>query len=258
MERGGRDSFCIRSKRAAVQDSDTGGTSAAATKAPPAGEGFRFPEFLPDGQHFLFYHASDTPDVAGIYAGSLEGIEPVRILPDFGNAAFVPAGAGVPAETGKSGYVFFKREGALMTQAFDPANLRTSGGALSIADQIPFGFGNIAWGDFAAVLGVLAYVSDTADQNSTDLVWVDRAGKKADVLSGVVGLGDLAPDGTKVTFLRRDPRSASADADVWVQDLMRAGTVRLTLTGALNAVWSPDSKRVATDTGRRRGAQIST
>ena len=218
---------------------DTGGTPAAATKAPPAGEGFRFPEFLPDGQHFLFYHASDAPDVAGIYAGSLDGMQPVRVLPDLGNAAFVPA------ETGKSGYIFFKREGALMAQAFDPINLRTSGGALSIADQIPFGFSNISWADLAAVPGVLAYVSDTADQNSADLVWVDRAGKKADALQGVFRLSDLSPDGTKVTFLRRDPRSTSQDPDLWVQDLTRGGTVRLTLTGAINSVWSPDRKRVA-------------
>jgi Tol biopolymer transport system component len=217
---------------------DTGGTPADATKAPPAGEGFRFPEFLPDGQHFLFYHASDAPDVAGIYAGSLDGMQPVRILPDLGNAAFVPA------ETGKSGYIFFKREGALMAQAFDPINLRTSGGVLSIADQIPYGFGNIAWADLAAVPGVLAYVSDTTDQNSADLAWVDRAGKKADVLQGVVRLLDLSPDGAKVTFLRRDPRSTSQDPDLWVQDLTRGGTVRLTLTGAFNSIWSPDSKRV--------------
>ncbi len=218
---------------------DTGGTPAAATKEPPAGEGYRFPEFLPDGQHFLFYRASDAPDVAGIYAGSLEGMQPMRILPDAGNAAFAPA------ETGKSGSIFFKRDGALMAQTFDPTNLRTSGGPLSIADQIPFGFGNIAWADLAAVPGVVAYVSDTADQNSTDLVWVDRNGKKADVLPGVRAFGDLSPDGTKVAFFRRDPRSTSLDPDLWVQDLTRGGTVRLTLTGAFNAVWSPDSKRVA-------------
>jgi eukaryotic-like serine/threonine-protein kinase len=218
---------------------DTGGTPAAATKEPPAGEGFRFPEFLPDGQHFLFYRASDAPDVVGIYAGSLDGMQPVRILPDFGNVAYAPA------ESGKGGYIFFRREGAMTAQAFDPTNLRTSGGAVPLADQIANGFNNNVWADLAAAPGVLAYVADPTGQNPVDLVWADRAGKKSDAVQGVYAINDLSPDGTKVTFARRDPRSTTQDPDLWVQDLTRGGTERLTLTGAFNSVWSPDSQRVA-------------
>src|SRR5206468_2909130 len=39
----------------------------------------RFPQFLPDGNHFLFFVAGD-PDVAGIYLGALDGREPKRLL----------------------------------------------------------------------------------------------------------------------------------------------------------------------------------
>jgi Tol biopolymer transport system component len=216
---------------------DTGGTPTPATEAPPQGEGFRYPAFLPDGDHFLFYRASDAPDVAGVYAGSLQRIEPVRILPDVGNVAYVSAG------NGEGGTIFFKREGALMAQAFDPTSLRTSGGTLSIADQIPFGFGNIAWAQLAAVPGVLAYVSDAA-QNLADLVWLDRAGSTSVVVRGVGGVSNLSPDGTRVSFFRRDPRSTAQDPDLWVEDLTRGGTVRLTMTSSFNSVWSPDSKRV--------------
>ncbi len=218
---------------------DTGGTPVAATKIPPEGEGHRYPEILPDGQHFLFFRATDAPEAVGAYVGSLDGMQPVRVLPDSSNVAYVPA------ETGKGGYIFFRREGSLMAQPFDPTGLRTSGGVLSVADQIANGFNNILWGDFATVPGVLAYVSGIAAQNSEDLVWVDRAGKRSSLLQAVNGRHELSLDGTKVAFFRYDPRSASSDPDLWVQDLTRGGTVRLTLSGAFNAIWSPDGKRIA-------------
>jgi Tol biopolymer transport system component len=218
---------------------DTGGTPVAFTKVLPEGDGHRYPEFLPDGQHLLFFRANDAPELAGAYASSLEGMQPVRILPDSSNLAYVPADAG------KGGYLFFRRESTLMAQQFDPSVLRTSGGPISLADQIANGFNNILWGDFAAVPGVVAYVSGVAGQNAEDLVWVDRSGKRSDLVQSVSGLNQLSPDGTKVTFFRYDPKSTSPDADLWVQDLTRGGTVRLTLSGAFNAIWSPDGKRIA-------------
>ncbi len=239
MERGGVILFASGPLGPLYRIPDTGGTPTVATKMPAQNEGYRYPEFLPDGQHYLFFRAADAADVVGVYAGSLDGKDPVRILPDASNAAYVPG------ETGKGGYIFFRREGALMAEAFDPASLRTTGGALSIADQIANGFNNILWGDFAAAPGVLAYVSGTAAQNSEDLVWVDRSGKTSAVLPAIFSFRGLSPDGTRVTFFRYDPRSTSADPDLWVQDLIRAGTVRLTQAGAFSAVWSPDGKRVA-------------
>src|SRR5438552_2596371 len=38
----------------------------------------RFPEFLPDGKRFLFYVQS-TPEIQGVYLGSLDGGEPKRL-----------------------------------------------------------------------------------------------------------------------------------------------------------------------------------
>jgi eukaryotic-like serine/threonine-protein kinase len=57
----------------------TGGVPAPIAKL--AGR-YRSPKFLPDGRHFLFT-AAGTPEEAGIYAGSLDGAPPARILPDF-------------------------------------------------------------------------------------------------------------------------------------------------------------------------------
>jgi Tol biopolymer transport system component/predicted Ser/Thr protein kinase len=224
---------------------DTGGTPVVVGKAPPPNEGYRYPEFLPDGKRFLFVLATDAAERLGLWVGSLDGMEPVRVLPDPSNAAYVPA------RSGKGGYLFFRRSGgALMAQRFDIGGPRTTGPPISVADQIANGFNNLLWADLAAAPGVLAYVSGLG-VNPWNLVWVDRAGKRTEFLPGVASAAQyrhqLSPDGTKVLFFRNDPRSTVRD--LWVQDLARGGPIRLTFSGCFGAAWSPDGKRVAYSTG---------
>src|SRR5947207_1402172 len=69
-----------------------GGKPSQLTKltAGDPGEGHRAPEFLPDGQHFLFDAQANKPDNAGIQLGSLDGSAPMRLLPDDTNSIYVP------------------------------------------------------------------------------------------------------------------------------------------------------------------------
>jgi Tol biopolymer transport system component len=56
----------------------------------------------------------------------------------------------------------------------------------------------------------------------------------------------VSPDGTRVATMRRD--SATLGAHIWVTDLARDTSIKLTLDpnrGDSQAVWSPDGKRVA-------------
>src|SRR5262249_37719480 len=68
-------------------------------------EGHRAPEFLPDGNHFLFDMTGNKPENVGIWVGSLDGSAPARVLPDDSNAVYIPA-VGTAHD---SGHVFFLR-----------------------------------------------------------------------------------------------------------------------------------------------------
>ena len=87
---------------------DQGGAPVSLTKVSTAGtsDAHRYPQFLPDNNHFLFLHLTGTNDVAGIYVGSLDGAAPVRVLdgadsalerdPDEHNPAYVGPKVTVP------------------------------------------------------------------------------------------------------------------------------------------------------------------
>jgi hypothetical protein len=87
------------------------------------GPGQRFPQFLPDGRHFLYYVA-ETP-VRGVYVGSLDRPERRRLFDADAAAVFVPPDR-----------VLFIRADKLYTQRFDPTKLQLEGNAALIAQGV--------------------------------------------------------------------------------------------------------------------------
>src|SRR5206468_3093618 len=84
----------------------------------------RFPQFLPDGNHFLFFVAGD-PDVAGIYLGALDGREPKRLLStDVAGAYLQPD------------HVIFMRQGTLVAQRLDLTRGELIGDVRVLADVV--------------------------------------------------------------------------------------------------------------------------
>jgi hypothetical protein len=108
-----------------------GGVPAPVTRLASSQEFHRFPIFLPGGNRFLYLVNGDKPETNGIYAGSLDGTPPVRILPDESSAAYIPRDA-----SGRSGHLLFRREGTLMAQPFDPGRLRMTGEMFPLAGQV--------------------------------------------------------------------------------------------------------------------------
>ena len=78
----------------------------------------RFPQFLPDGRHFLFMVRSNLADQAGAYAGSLDGKTKKLLVRGNTAALYVP-----------SGHVLFLDGDTLMGQAFDAERLELRGQA---------------------------------------------------------------------------------------------------------------------------------
>ncbi|HXW07734.1 MAG TPA: protein kinase [Vicinamibacterales bacterium] len=185
----------------------------------------RFPQFLPDQRHFLYYVGGHA-DARGVYVGDLGGAEPRRLL-DADTAAVYA-----------SGHLLFVRQGALVAQAFDPVSLALAGDPFQIADQVAFDPARYAAAVSATDDGVVVYRAGSA-AGTRQFVWVDRAGNEV----GKVGEPDssgsldpsLSPDEQRVAFYR----TLNAQPDIWLLDTKRGISTRFTIDGALRPIWSP-------------------
>jgi len=201
------------------------------------------PTFLPDGRHFIYLRVSRAPENSGIYVGSLdakpEEQDSKRLLATQHWATYVPSSD--PA----TGQLLLTRNGALVTQKFDPRRLEFVGKPITVAEQV----GHFLNTGFFSVSAneVLAYRTGEGDRES-QLTWFDPRGKRI----GAVGepgnylTPALAPDGTRAIISRYDS-SGRNPGGVWLLDLARGTSTRFTFgpSLALYGIWSPDGSRVA-------------
>ena len=199
----------------------SGGTPVAVTKLGQDNEDHRFPEFLPDQRHFLYTVNGPSEEANGIYAGSLQGDPPVRILPDVSSAAYVPSGV-----SSEAGYLLFRRETTLMAAPFDAQRLQTAGEIFPVAEHVGIS-ANVAYAAFSASTnGVLAHNPGWLVER--ELVWVDRAGKRLSTVgkSAPITYAALSPDEKTVAYVVTDGNDHS---DIWLYDVNRDSTSRFTL-----------------------------
>jgi Tol biopolymer transport system component len=211
----------------------TGGTPVAATRHAPGQGSHRWPQFLPDGRHFLFFMAYGRVDTQGIYVGTLDGGEATRVLSAETAAVYATPGA-----------LLWVRQGVLVAQRFDPATAVVSGEAIPIAQAVGSDEG-VLRGAFAVATGVLAHRAGGGERRQ--LAWVDRAG----VVHGTVGTPDegglsnpeLSPDGRRVAV----NRTMQGNTDVWLIEVGRGVASRFTFAASNDGfpLWSPDGRRLA-------------
>ena len=125
----------------------------------------RFPQFLPDGRHFLYFARSIQPENSAIYVSSIDQPQAKRIISTDTNVAYAPPG-----------YLLFTRYTALMAQAFDVASLALTGAPFPVAEQVGRLRSNGEAYFSVSETGVLVYQS--GDAGKTQLVWFDRSGKQ--------------------------------------------------------------------------------
>ncbi len=145
-------------------------TTATTIAKPRTSSAHRYPHFLPDEQRFLFLYLDGSPDVGGVYVGSLDGAPAVRVLAGAWRAVFVPN------DSGGAGHLVVVQDTALMAIPFDPRILRVSGAPISVADRVSAAQ-NTGLGRFSVSPGgVLAH--GELSKPASEFAWFDRQGNR--------------------------------------------------------------------------------
>src|ERR1700680_4271998 len=106
------------------QVSADGGSATQVTKNDSSlGEiSHRWPVFLPDSRHFLFFTRTTGKESEPVYVGSLDGPERKRLLESSSGVAYAPPG-----------YLLFVRGRTLFAQPFDAGKMQLAGDPMPLA-----------------------------------------------------------------------------------------------------------------------------
>jgi hypothetical protein len=222
----------------------TGGVPSPATTFPAAVEHVwhRFPDFLPDGRHFLFLERAANAETSAILVGSLDTKDVAPVMPSLLGAAFVPPRwIAYPGQAIGSGGTLVA---PLLLREFDPVTHAVSGEPITLTESVVVsdaGSGAYSFSD----QGVFAYRSPPTSR-SESLIWYSRNGAVESTIgeAGDYTVPRLSPDGRRLVF--------ATGGSIWLRDLVRGTTSRLTSGPAdCCAIWSPDGSKI----GFRRGVQ---
>jgi len=191
--------------------------------------------FLPDGKRFLYLSRVFGPKDRRwhLRVGSTESPESTEISDAIWSRV----------EYVKPGYLVYGNQGALVAQRFDADTLRLSGPAVTLAERIFYFNGPAQAGFSTSETGVVSYEKLAVPSR---VAWLDRSGREVEKigLDGIVGAARLSPDGRAVAAYVWDEKFGTND--VWVHDLSRRLSLRLTLgvDDEQTPVWSADGARI--------------
>jgi Tol biopolymer transport system component len=220
----------------------SGGEPAAVTQLDaPRQTAHQFPQFLPDGNHFLFYAQRELP---GVYLGQLSPSGPGQTRRLFD--------ADTGAVYASSGELLFMRQGTLFAQDFDLNTSATTGDPVAISEQAGAGQrAQPAVAVSASTAGPIIY--RTTPGSDRQSAWFDRSGKLIETIGNIDSSSDLdpalSPDGLRLAIAR----TVNANKDIWLLEIGRGVLSRFTFDPETEGrpVWSPDGNKIAFFSNRK-------
>ncbi|HXR32472.1 MAG TPA: protein kinase [Verrucomicrobiae bacterium] len=199
----------------------------------------RWPVFLPDGEHFLFWGGDfanlDNDTNSGIYLSSLSGHDRKRILLSHSNAGYA-----------NGQIVYWEKGRGLIAAKFDVS----SGAAGSEKKVIGEGVGyqvSTYYAVFATGENGTVVYNTSAGSTTSVLAWYDRSGMELSQLGepGAMANPSLSPDDAYVAMDRIDMKANNVD--IWIQDVRKGTASRFTFDPAeeVTPTWSRDGQRIA-------------
>jgi eukaryotic-like serine/threonine-protein kinase len=191
------------------------------------------PAFRPDQQTFTYRIGFGAKDTAGTYLARLQPTTSTRLF-DLGPNTVLGRAAAA-----------WISNGALMTQALDPATLQRLGAPATIEGGVLGNDGQaVTPGLSLSDSGVLVYRK--LREAATRLMWFDMTGRPLGTLETppLCRNPEFAPKGDRVAVECTDPTTGRRD--IW---LVSEGEAPIRLTdapgGASDPVWSPDGQTIA-------------
>ncbi len=222
-------------------NADGGNAARLTTKSyAPGEESHRWPLFLPDGDHFLFWagNFSNSSDdrASGIYLSSLAAADNKTLL------VLTRSNPGYA-----SGYLYYlDGRKSLVATSVDISKGKVSGETRIVAEGVGFQ-ASTYWGAFTvAENGTIVYSAGEQSALSV-LTWFDRTGKELGHVgdAGVLANPSISPDGNSVAVDITDIKAHNVD--VWIDDLKRGVASRFTFDPAeeTTGIWSHSGNVIA-------------
>jgi Tol biopolymer transport system component len=202
----------------------------------------RWPTFLPDGNHFMFWNGNFNNDkndnVSGIYVASLDG-------KGNGNDRKLLVLCHSSFGYDSSHLYYADEQRQLVSVGFNPSSATVSGRAVPIANAVGFQ-PSTYWAAFAVGgNGTVVYNTGVGAVLSVP-TWMDRTGKELGRIGepAVIANPTLSPDNSRVAVDIADLKGNNVD--VWLLSTSGASNARFTFDPAeeVAGVWSRDGKTI--------------
>jgi serine/threonine protein kinase len=193
-----------------------------------------WPQFVDDGERFVYLLRTFSDEKNAVYGGSLSGNTKIFLT----NAESL---VGVTKS-----HLLFVRDGAMYAQRFDGAAMKLTGEPRKIVDNVDYEEDSAH--SFASVAsnGALIYLPASNSERKVEVGWYDRGGRLVEKLFDDVSIMQavLSPDDSKVALRKLESKKGASD--IYVYDIARG--IRSKLTGGLAnhgvPLWTPAGDRL--------------
>ncbi len=199
----------------------------------------RWPAFLPDGRHVVFFVRATERSRAGIWIAALDDPLSRRRLTAADGQAIVSRNT-----------LLYVNDVALMAQPLDPATWTTIGRA----ELAGLNVGRGPLDQLFATASPEVLIYGPPGTTLRELRWTARDGSTIGRMGEPLDAWDLriSPDGRRVVITELDPQTRTLD--VWIREGSQPVPKRLSISTDADesGVWSPDGNRVAWAAARRK------